>query len=99
MKQLITILALLGVCCGASLAAEKPNIIFILSDDLAQGDLGCYGQKIIQTPRIDQMARDGVRDWVFDGTAAYCSTKEGDQIMPPCDGGECAVDGGGGGLE
>ena len=50
-------------------AAEKPNIIFILSDDLAQGDLGCYGQKIIQTPRIDQMAKEGTRF-----TQGYCGT-------------------------
>ena len=42
-------------------AAEKPNIIFILSDDLAQGDLGCYGQKWIQTPNMDRMAREGTR--------------------------------------
>ena len=42
-------------------AAEKPNIIFILSDDVARGDLGCYGQKKIHTPNIDRMAREGMR--------------------------------------
>ena len=42
-----------AILCATSvaLAADKPNIIFILSDDLAQGDLGCYEQKLIQTPR------------------------------------------------
>lgn len=40
---------------------SKPNIIFILADDLGYGDLGCYGQQYIQTPRIDQMAREGIR--------------------------------------
>ena len=50
-------------------AADKPNIIFILSDDVAQGDLGCYGQKLIQTPNIDRMAREGMRT-----TQAYCGT-------------------------
>ncbi len=40
---------------------DKPNIIFIMADDLGYGDLGCYGQKIIQTPRIDQMADEGLR--------------------------------------
>ena len=44
-----------------SQAADKPNIIFILADDLGYGDLGCYGQKVIQTPRLDQMAAEGMR--------------------------------------
>jgi len=57
--------ALLAQLC----AAEKPNIIFVLSDDLAQGDLGCYGQKLIQTPRLDRMAQEGIRF-----TQAYCGT-------------------------
>ena len=50
-------------------AGEKPNLIFILSDDVAQGDLGCYGQKLIQTPRLDQMAAEGTRY-----LQAYCGT-------------------------
>lgn len=44
-----------------SLAADKPNLIFILSDDIAQGDVGAYGQKLIQTPNIDQLCREGTR--------------------------------------
>jgi arylsulfatase A len=42
-------------------ASEKPNIIYILADDLGYGDLGCYGQKVIQTPHIDRMATEGMR--------------------------------------
>lgn len=42
-------------------AAKKPNIIYILADDLGYGDLGCYGQKIIQTPHLDQLAKEGIR--------------------------------------
>ncbi len=42
-------------------SGRKPNIIFIMADDLGYGDLGCYGQKTIQTPRIDRMAREGMR--------------------------------------
>jgi uncharacterized sulfatase len=40
---------------------RKPNIIYIMADDLGYGDLGCYGQKVIKTPRIDQLAKEGMR--------------------------------------
>jgi len=39
----------------------KPNIVFILCDDMGYGDLGCYGQKYIQTPNLDRMAQEGMR--------------------------------------
>ena len=45
----------------AGVKETKPNIIFILCDDMGYGDLGCYGQKYIQTPCIDQMAEEGMR--------------------------------------
>src|SRR5512147_2680577 len=54
---------------NAASTPAKPNIIFILSDDLAQGDLGCYGQKLIKTPNMDRMAREGMRF-----TQAYTGT-------------------------
>ncbi|HEY3129392.1 MAG TPA: arylsulfatase [Acidobacteriota bacterium] len=41
--------------------ARKPNIIFILADDLGYGDLGCFGQRVIKTPNIDQLAKQGMR--------------------------------------
>ena len=41
--------------------AEKPNIIFILCDDMGYGDLACYGQRYIQTPHIDRLAQEGMR--------------------------------------
>jgi len=72
MKQLLVWCVSIVVLCGASLpapAAPKPNIIFILSDDIAQGDLGCYGQKLIQTPHLDRMAAEGTRYM-----QAYCGT-------------------------
>lgn len=41
--------------------ADRPNIIWIMADDLGYGDLGCYGQKEIRTPCIDRLAREGMR--------------------------------------
>lgn len=57
-----TALPISSVLAGTE--AEKgsvPNIVLILADDLGYGDLGCYGQKVIQTPHIDQMAAEGMR--------------------------------------
>lgn len=42
-------------------AQQKPNIVFILADDLGYGDLGCYGQQKFATPNIDSLARAGMR--------------------------------------
>lgn len=45
---------------GAS-AQQRPNIIYIMCDDMGWGDLGCYGQQYIATPNIDRLASEGVR--------------------------------------
>jgi arylsulfatase A-like enzyme len=49
--------------CGFSqtTASNKPNIVYILADDLGYGDLGCYGQQKIETPNIDALAKEGKR--------------------------------------
>lgn len=45
----------------AEAAAERPNIVFILADDLGYGDLACYGNRVVQTPNIDSLAEEGIR--------------------------------------
>lgn len=56
-------MAALASMAGADAAQKsgKPNIIFILCDDMGYGDLACYGQKYIQTPNLDRMALEGMR--------------------------------------
>ena len=61
-----TTLPLVALCllCAAASGADaprRPNIIFILADDLGYADLGCYGQQKIRTPHIDRLAAEGVR--------------------------------------
>lgn len=58
MKRLI--FAWSVVLLGSSLAAQ-PNLVWIMADDLGYGELGCYGQKVTQTPNLDRMAAEGMR--------------------------------------
>jgi arylsulfatase A-like enzyme len=67
MKTLFILLALLTPVFA------KPNIIFILADDLGYGELGCYGQKIIRTPHLDRMAEEGIRFSHFYSGATVCA--------------------------
>lgn len=52
---------------------KLPNLIFILADDLGYSDLGCYGQTVIQTPRLDQMAAEGLRFTDFYAGSTVCA--------------------------
>ncbi len=54
-------------------AAEKPNIVVILCDDLGYGDLACYGHPVIQTPHLDRMAKEGIRFTSMYSAAPVCS--------------------------
>jgi arylsulfatase A-like enzyme len=53
--------------------AHKPNIIFILADDLGYGDLGCYGQTKIKTPNLDKLAAQGMRFTQFYAGSTVCA--------------------------
>ena len=54
-------------------AATPPNIILIMADDLGYGELGCYGQQKIRTPRIDQLASEGMRFTQFYSGSPLCA--------------------------
>ncbi len=55
------LLSALLFAAAATFAAERPNILFIMSDDHASHALSCYGSKVNETPQLDRIAKDGVR--------------------------------------
>lgn len=70
------LLCLLWVALSASTEAApppRPNILMILADDLGYGDLACYGSDVAQTPRLDQLAREGTRFTQFYVSHCVCS--------------------------
>ena len=75
MKRFVSVLVLGLTCCSFSngYAAELPNIVFFLADDLGYGELGCYGQKWIKTPNIDRLAKEGMRFTDFYAGNAVCA--------------------------
>lgn len=71
MKRILMIAVL--ILTSSASAADKPNIVFILADDLGSADLGCYGQTRIRTPFLDQMAREGLKFTRFYAGNAVCA--------------------------
>ena len=60
----LSLAAVLGgafLALGGQAAEPRPNLIFLMADDLGYGDLGCYGQELIETPNIDRLATEGIR--------------------------------------
>src|SRR6188474_1691724 len=79
MKWPITAMAfmlagLAGPTPESAAAASKPNIIYILADDLGYSDIGCFGGEI-QTPNLDALAKGGLRFTQFYNTARCCPTR------------------------
>ena len=58
---------------AAQQAAARPNVVYVMADDLGYGDLGSYGQKEIQTPNIDRLAREGMRFTQFYAGSTVCA--------------------------
>ncbi|WP_197541282.1 arylsulfatase [Zobellia galactanivorans] len=80
-KRTLLYVALMALFCSCEntdsaygkVKGSKPNIIFILADDLGYGDLGCYGQETISTPHIDRMASEGLRFTQHYAGATVCA--------------------------
>ena len=64
---------LLSLSMLAVAAPQKPNVVFILADDVGYGDLSCYGAKLIQTPALDRLAGEGRRFTDAHSAASTCS--------------------------
>ena len=73
MKTVFTIICALFLSFSAAAKPKQPNIIFILVDDQGYYDLGCYGATEIKTPRIDAMAKEGMRFTDYYAAAPICS--------------------------
>ena len=92
------LVAFVAICLGSSIqSAEKPNIILILADDLGYGDLGCYGQPKIQTPVLDQLAKDGMKFTHAYAGSTVCAPSRC-TLMTGLHTGHCLVRGNGGGA-
>lgn len=71
-SALLLSLSLLSLTVGAA-TADRPNIIFVLSDDVGYGDLGCYGANKVKTPHLDRIAREGMQFTDAHATASVCT--------------------------
>lgn len=69
----LLLLALLATFHTLAYAAQPPNVVIILADDLGYGDLGCYGHPTIRTPNLDKMAAEGMRFTQFYVAAEVCT--------------------------
>lgn len=82
LKVFIGLLLLLGVSCTSqnaeqdkkpSAMSDRPNIIFMLADDLGYGDISSYGSPLVETPNIDALAQEGMKFMRFYAGSAVCS--------------------------
>ncbi|KAM7375002.1 hypothetical protein PAMA_014203 [Pampus argenteus] len=71
--RLLSSLLLLELSCVSLQENNKPNFVLMMVDDLGIGDLGCYGNKTLRTPNIDQLAREGVKLTQHVAAASLCT--------------------------
>lgn len=73
MKKLAALIFLTLIATYVLKAQDKPNVVFILADDMGYGDPGAYGQKLIQTPNIDKLAENGLLFTQFYAGTSVCA--------------------------
>ncbi len=73
-NRLLSLIALLSLAASMLEAAERPNVLVIMADDMGFSDLGCYGSEI-ETPRLDALANEGLRFSQFYNTAKCHSSR------------------------
>lgn len=71
--RIFSLLFLCGLSSTAAAPNTKPHILFILSDDMGFGDIGCYGGKFAPTPNLDRLASEGIRFTQYYSAAPICS--------------------------
>lgn len=95
LRYLAIVVAAAFVATTQAAPPSKPNILFILADDLGYGDVGCYGQKNIQTPHIDRLAAEGMRFTEAYAGSTVCAPSRC-VLMTGLHTGHCRVRGNGG---
>ncbi|KAM7365240.1 hypothetical protein PAMP_016185 [Pampus punctatissimus] len=70
---LLSSLLLMELSCVSVQESNKPNFVLMMVDDLGIGDLGCYGNKTLRTPNIDQLAQEGVKLTQHVAAASLCT--------------------------
>ncbi|MFH5804338.1 sulfatase [Alienimonas sp. DA493] len=66
-------LTLVGLIAETGTAADRPNVVLLLADDLGYGDLSCFGSPAVETPHLDRLAAEGVRMTRFYAASAVCT--------------------------
>ena len=73
-SRLLLLVGLFSMALAARAATlARPNIVFIMSDDVGYGDLGCYGAQRVKTPHLDRIAREGIRFTDAHSPASVCT--------------------------
>ena len=72
-RKLFVLTGIYFLLISVTFAKDKPNIVFIIADDVSWNDIGCFGDKGAKTPNIDQLAKEGMQFTNAFLTASSCS--------------------------